>query len=105
MSKSKLQKAVTTSSCEAEIAALYAAVSETVWLRRLLESMGYSPTSPTILYEDNQGAIKYSSTRESYGRMKHIDIKHMFIREQMDKGIIQIKFVPSTENPGQILVN
>lgn len=101
--KSRLQKAVTTSSCEAEIAALFGAASESVWLRRLLSFFGYLPDGPTTIFEDNQGAIKFSHSRESYGRMKHIDIKHRFIREQIRAGVISISFVSSSQNPADIL--
>ena len=102
-SKSTLQKAVTTSSCEAEIAALFTATSEAIWLRRLPTSMGYSPSGPTRVHEDNQGAIKYSASKEAYGRMKHIDIKHLFIREKLKEAAISLQFIPSKDNPADIL--
>ena len=102
-SKSTLQKAITTSSCEAEIAALFSATSEAIWLRRLLVSMGYAPSGPTILHEDNQGAIKYAKSKEAYGRMKHIEIKNLFIREKLQDASISLEFVPSKDNPADIL--
>ena len=96
--KSKLQPTVATSSCEAELGALFLASSEAVWIRRLLHSVGYPCQGPTVLNEDNQAAIKYAQSREAYGRMKHIDLKYMFIREQIQKGVIALKFVKSSDN-------
>jgi hypothetical protein len=103
LSKSKLQHAITTSSCQAELAALFAASSETIWLRRLLSDMGYDANTPTMIYEDNQAAIKYSHTRESYGRMKHIDLKHKFIREHIKNGVLKLEFIRSDQNVADIL--
>jgi hypothetical protein len=81
--KSTLLKAVMTSSCEAEIGAMYIATSEVVWLRRLLSDFGYICKKPTILHGDNQGALKYAKTYERAGKMKHINVKHFFVREKL----------------------
>jgi transposase InsO family protein len=100
--KSSLQKAVTTSSTEAEIGALFISSTEAIWLRRLLTSMGYQPTGPTIIYEDNQAAIKFIRSKETHGKLKHIDIKHLFLREKIDDKDISLQFIPSKDNPADI---
>ena len=38
--------------------ALSEATKEIIWIRRLLEELGYPQKKPTILYADNQGSIK-----------------------------------------------
>ena len=50
--KSKRQSIVALSSMEAEYVALCSAAQETVWLRRLLSSIGFKQSTPTVLYED-----------------------------------------------------
>jgi hypothetical protein len=65
--------------------------------------MGYAQETPTVIYGDNQGAIKYCHTKESYGKMKHIDIKYMYTREQVVKGVVTIRYVESQNNPADIL--
>ena len=44
---------VSRSSTEAEIQALDQAVVEVEWLRWLLHELGYAPTDPTIVFQDN----------------------------------------------------
>ena len=55
--KSKRQSSESTSSVQAEYQALCDAARETCWLRQLLNELGHEQSSPTILYEDNQGCI------------------------------------------------
>ena len=44
------------SSTELELAALYIATSEAIWLRKILDSIGY-PQTTTAINEDKHGAI------------------------------------------------
>jgi hypothetical protein len=101
--KSKLQPSVTTSSCEAELTGIYHASSEIVWLRRLLESLGYSQNGATVLHADNQSSIKYAESKELHGRMKHIDVKTLFVRDKIVDGTVKLQFTPSKENRADIL--
>jgi hypothetical protein len=101
--KSRYSTTVLPSSTESEIGALYAATSEAIWLRKLLQHLGYSQIAPTPLGEDNQGAIKWSAGDNRGGRLQHIDIKTFFIREMILTKIIQLIYVPSMDNPADIL--
>ena len=51
---------MTRSSTEAEYVALSLATQEVVWLRRLLNDIGETQDQPSIMNEDNQGAIELS---------------------------------------------
>jgi len=46
------------SSTEAEYIGMYEASKIIIWLRQILSQLGYPPTEPTILYEDNKSAIQ-----------------------------------------------
>lgn len=101
--RTKFMPQVHPSSTESEIAALYMATSEAVWLRKLLEHLGYKQSTPTVLFEDNQGAIKYTNIDDRAGRMRHIDVKFFFTREQTLQGNIVIKYIKSAENHADML--
>jgi len=47
--------------------------------------------------EDNQGAIAMTNNPVGHKRTKHIDIRYHFVREQVLKGTLQIKYC-STKN-------
>ena len=55
---SKKQATVAKSSTEAEYVALSSATQEAVWLPSLMGDLGRQLDAPTIIYEDNQGAIE-----------------------------------------------
>ena len=69
--KSTRQSIVALSSTEAEYVALCSAARETVWLRRLLSSIGFKQSFPTVLYEDSQDSIALSKNPKSHHRTKH----------------------------------
>eukprot|EP00795_Rhopilema_esculentum_P008820 gene8820-biopygen1729 len=57
---SKKQTSVALSSTEAEYVAACLATKEAVWLRSLLADLNFTQEEPTVVQEDNQGAIAMS---------------------------------------------
>lgn len=94
---SKLQQTVALSTSEAEYMAACAAAQEAIFQRQLLEDMGFPQKGPTVIYEDNTGAIAMSENPVSHNRTKHIDIKYHFVRERVELGEIKLVHV-ATEN-------
>ena len=92
---SQRQKLVTLSTTEAEYVAAATAAREVVWLRRLLSDIKRRCVSPTVLYVDNQGAIKLSKNAEHHKRTKHIDVRYYFLREKQESGEISVEYVPT----------
>nr|GEU97076.1 retrovirus-related Pol polyprotein from transposon TNT 1-94 [Tanacetum cinerariifolium] len=45
------------------------------------------------LYYDNRSAIALCYNNVQHSRSKHIDIRHHFIREQVEKGVVELYFV------------
>ncbi|GKA48208.1 hypothetical protein Tco_0741166 [Tanacetum coccineum] len=45
------------------------------------------------LYCDNRSAIALCCNNVQHSRSKHIDIRHYFIREQVEKGVVELYFV------------
>ncbi|RWR99148.1 polyprotein-like protein, partial [Dinothrombium tinctorium] len=84
---SKKQQTVALSSTEAEYMALSTATQECVWLRNLLQEIGFKQEMPTTIFEVNQACIKLTKSTKNYARTKHIDIRHHFIREKVDSGL------------------
>nr|GEZ53935.1 retrovirus-related Pol polyprotein from transposon TNT 1-94 [Tanacetum cinerariifolium] len=46
-----------------------------------------------LLYCDNHSAIALCCNNVQHSRSKHIDIRHHFIREQVEKGVVKLYFV------------
>ena len=73
------------------------AAKEAVWMRRFLNEIKEEPTGPISVYCDNQSAIKLVHNPEFHQRTKHVDVKFHFIRDQQEKGDIDVSYV-ETEN-------
>ena len=99
---SKKQATIAMSSTEAEIMAASQAGLEAVYLRSLLADMGYELPKPTDLYVDNKGAIDMSRDYISNERTKHIERRHLKIRELVEDAVINVKYVASHLNVADI---
>lgn len=91
----KRQASVAASSTEAEYMALYEAVKEALWLKSLATSINLCITKPIVIYEDNSGCISIASNPTNHKRSKHIDIKYHFSREQVERNIIKLYYIPT----------
>ena len=101
--KSKKQQTVALSSCEAEYMALTAATQEAIFLSNLAEEFGIVTDSPTRIFGDNQGSIALVKNPVNHEKTKHIDIKHHFVREKFSEGIIDIMYIPTSDNIADLM--
>jgi len=97
--KTKLQATVATSSTEAEFVAAVDAAKIAKSLRTILKELGYEQQEPTLLYEDNQAAIAMVNETKPTARSRHIDIQHFAIQEWRERGIVEMRYIPTTINP------
>jgi hypothetical protein len=95
---SSKQTTTAQSSCDAEIVSMNLASKEIVWVRNLLEEMGFKLHEPTKLMCDNQSAIKLGYNPVFHKRTKHIMIKIAFLVEQLQIDILILEYVKSKEN-------
>ena len=76
---------------------------EAIWLRKLLMSLFRKRMETTKVYCDNQSCIKLSEKPVFHDRSKHIDIICHFIRDCVQRGAIQLQYVPTGEQVADIL--
>jgi len=100
---SRKQELVTLSTAEAEYVAATHAAKEAIWLRRLILELFPLPTSPTILFCDNQAAIKLASDDNYHARTKHIDIRYHFIRQVVADGTVSLVYCPTDDMAADFL--
>jgi hypothetical protein len=95
------QQSVSTLTTEAEYAGLCNAAKEAVWIRNLLQHIGRSVyaevTQPTLIYGDNQGALRLVTNPEFHARSKHIDVQYHYTRELLENGTISIDYIRTSE--------
>ncbi|QRV97073.1 Retrovirus-related Pol polyprotein from transposon TNT 1-94 [Ceratobasidium sp. AG-Ba] len=94
----KKQTTVALSTMEAEYMALSHACTQALWLRQFFEELYYGADAPTLLLSDNLAALTLSVESQYHGRSKHIDIRHHFMRDVIEKRKVSTLYVPSKEN-------
>ena len=95
--KSQKQRSVARSTTEAGCVALSECVQKAIWLRRLLGELGFKQEKPTVICEDNQGAIDLSKNPKFHNRTKHIDISYHLTREKIASEEIVMQHCASNE--------
>ena len=53
------------------------------------------------MFEDNQSTTVMAKNPQFHGQVKHIDIRHHFIQEQVANGTIKQEYCPSNRNIAQ----
>ncbi|GMG18299.1 unnamed protein product [Phytophthora fragariaefolia] len=101
--KSKFQRTVALSPAEAEYMVLSLYVQEVFWTRAMLTDMGKEQHEPTQIWEDNQGAIAVAQNAGYHARTNHVDIRHHFIRENVERGTIKVDYVDTKHQLADLL--
>ncbi|GJX96532.1 retrovirus-related pol polyprotein from transposon TNT 1-94 [Tanacetum coccineum] len=89
---SKKQKSTAISTTEAEYIAMSGCCAQILWMRSQLTDCGFV-FNKIPLYCDNRSAIALCCNNVQHSRSKHIDIRHHFIREQVEKGVVELYFM------------
>lgn len=102
--QSRKQTTVTLSTTEAEYMAASEAVKEALWWRSFMHSLelGYDHQA-TCIRSDNQGSICLTKNAGSHSRTKHIDVRHFFIRDEVERGAITFEYVPTAKMAADVL--
>ncbi|WJX46324.1 hypothetical protein P8452_33139 [Trifolium repens] len=90
------QNTIALSTTEAEYVSASNCCSQVIWIKNQLEDFSLRYTNVQILC-DNTSAINLSKNPIEHSRSKHIEIKHHFIRDHVNKKDISLVFV-DTEN-------
>ena len=56
-----------------------------------------------MIKEDNQGTIALSRNPKYHARTKHIDIRHHFLRDKVEKSEIELSYCPTEDMIADLL--
>jgi len=98
----KKQNTFALSTAEAEYVAAAACCSQMLWIKQQLSDYGINFECVPI-YCDNTSAISISKDPVHHSRVKHIHIRHHFLRENVEKGLIKLEFCQTDYQIADIL--
>jgi hypothetical protein len=55
------------------------------------------------MYTDNQAAIALADGQGDYRRAKHIDIRYHLVRDHLERGTVEITYIPSEKHLADFL--
>ncbi|GJX53567.1 retrovirus-related pol polyprotein from transposon TNT 1-94 [Tanacetum coccineum] len=96
--KATLQPSVALSTTKVEYMALREAAKEEIWLKGLIEDLGFSQDQVTV-FCDNMSAIFLATDQVYHDRTKHIDVRYHFIRTERR---IKVKKIGTQDNPADV---
>jgi hypothetical protein len=88
----KRQDCVALSTTESEVFGLCKAAQEAAWLRIILKGLTYwGPDAKSVkIYGDNQASLALAENPELHQRTKHVATKLCYVREQNEKGRLNL---------------
>ena len=103
---STTQHCVIFSTSKAEYVAMAQRAKTALFTKTLLGFLQPELANETIdLFEDNQGAIAIAENPISGGRTKHIEVRYHFIRELVERKVLNIQYTESSNQHADILTN
>ena len=102
--RSKRQTTVALSTAEAEFISASAMVQEVIYLRKLLENLGFPQKEPTPVFADNETCIKWSEGAVGGSeRAKHVDLRIHFVHDAVAAKHLKLNKIESKLNGADIL--
>ncbi|KAF7372247.1 Gag-Pol polyprotein [Mycena venus] len=99
---SKHQATVALSTVEAEYISLTRAAQQLKWMYAWMAEVKLEQPLPSVVYCDNRGAVDLTKTTKSHAKVKHINIRHHFIRELVRTGELHVDSIRGDSNPADL---
>jgi hypothetical protein len=97
------QGAVALSSAEAEFYAMVEAVTRAKGLRSLAQELGFRDLSNVVHLGTDSSAAKSFVCRRGLGRMRHLEIRDLWLQKEVIDGKLEISKIKGDENPSDLM--
>ena len=94
---SRRQATVATSSTYSEYVGQANTIKQVCHLIQFLGELNRFPNLPIKIYADNQGAQALARNPEFHAKAKHIQLSHHFQREKVEKGLVEMIHVATSD--------
>lgn len=73
-------------------------VRDVAWVRSVLRDLRAVQDGPTVVFQDNLGAISWTSEVQGLRKVKHVGIRYHYVRGEVDAGTVQVEYCESSKN-------
>jgi hypothetical protein len=91
------QGSISLSTTKAEYIVVATCCTQILWMIQTLADLKVTYIDPIPLHCDNTSAISVSKNHVLHSKTKHIPIKYHFLKEQVTNRVVQLNYIPSTE--------
>jgi hypothetical protein len=99
---SSTQAPIALSSAEAEYYAMVEAATRGAGLRSMLGELGIGLSGETELYSDSSAARCFAA-RRGVGKMRHLEVRHLWLQEEVSSHRVQLRRVAGEDNPADLM--
>ena len=71
-------------------------------MRQLLQEFWYVLPGASVLHMDNQSAISVTKDPDHHGKMKHLDLRFYWLRDQVKGQQLVPRFIGTRDTPADI---
>ena len=100
---SSSQGAVALSSAEAEFYGMIEGVIKAKGLISLAKELGFVDLVNVVHLGTDSTAAKSFVSRQGFGKMKHIEIRDMWLQKEVRDGKVEVSKVPGDQNPADLM--
>ena len=100
---SATQGAYALSSAEAEFYAMIEAVTRAKGLVSLAQELGFGALSNVVHLSTDSSAAKSFVCRRGLGRMRHLEIRDLWLQKEVRDGKVEVSKIPGTQNPADLM--
>ena len=100
---SSTQGAYALSSAEAELYGMVEGVTRAKGLKSLAWDLGFRDMENVIKLYTDSSAAKSFVCRRGLGRMRHLEIRDLWIQKEVAEGRLEVFKVPGDENPADLM--
>ena len=91
------------SSAEAELYAMIEGVTRSKGLHSLASELGFDNISNVVNLMTDSSAAKSFVCRRGLGRMRHLEVRDLWLQKEVNDGKVVVKKVSGTENPADLM--
>jgi hypothetical protein len=97
------QHTVSLSSTESELIAVVETMKVIKWSKNVLCELGFIQSIPTQVYCDNESTIRTTMNKGLITKLKHMNIRYQWIKDEVKHHTITLHYVSSQQNLADIL--